>query len=159
MLGETSEEDTRQPITWADGFGVWHVRVSRHAASPLIAARRSLRDELQARERNVDRQVWMQPTRVPDLDTDETLVYREGTAGRRRISIRRDTSIGDGYSWFFTVEHVPAGEDAMEYGSLATFEEALHAAEWSALHPEQFDHWDCQCFEAVRIHLMSHPAP
>jgi hypothetical protein len=67
--------------TWANGFGVWHVRVSRTAASPLIAARRALRDELTARESRsapVGRQVYMRPERVPELDTVETIVYREG---------------------------------------------------------------------------------
>jgi len=63
---------------WADGWGVWHVRVSRNAASPLIAARRALRDEIVPRERNVARDVWMRPVRVTDLDTPETIVYREG---------------------------------------------------------------------------------
>lgn len=67
---------------WADGFGVWHVRVSRHAAGPLIAARRALRDELTARENNVARDVWMRPERVPALDTEYTIVYREGMTGR-----------------------------------------------------------------------------
>jgi hypothetical protein len=79
MISTTVEtEDTMQPITWADGFGVWHVRVSRHAASPLIAARRSLRDELQARERNLDPRIFMHPIRVTDLDTEDAVVYREG---------------------------------------------------------------------------------
>lgn len=67
--------------TWANGFGVWHVRVSRTAASPLIAARRALRDELQARESRanpVARDVWMRPVRVEDLDDESTIVYREG---------------------------------------------------------------------------------
>lgn len=63
---------------WADGFGVWHARVSRHAASPLIAARRLLRDELLQRDEHVAREVWMHPERVPDLDTEDTIVYREG---------------------------------------------------------------------------------
>lgn len=65
-------------VTWADGYGVWHVRVPRHAASPLITARRALRDELSAREGNVRRSIWARPVRLPDLDTDETIVYREG---------------------------------------------------------------------------------
>jgi uncharacterized lipoprotein YmbA len=67
--------------TWANGFGVWHARVSRTAASPLIAARRALRDELQARESRsapVDREIWMRPVRVPEHDTADTIVYREG---------------------------------------------------------------------------------
>lgn len=66
--------------TWANGFGVWHVRVSRTAASPLIAARRALRDELQAREANVARNVWLHPVRVEGLDDDTTIVYREGNS-------------------------------------------------------------------------------
>lgn len=64
--------------TWANGFGVWHVRVSRSAASPLIAARHALRDELQARDANVARRIWMHPVRVSNLDDAETIVYREG---------------------------------------------------------------------------------
>jgi hypothetical protein len=67
--------------TWANGFGVWHVRVPRGAASPLIAARRALRDELTARESPsmpVAREIYMHPERVPDLDTADTVVYREG---------------------------------------------------------------------------------
>jgi hypothetical protein len=65
--------------TWANGFGVWHVRVPRHAASPLLAARRALRDELQLREVNLRREVWLHPERVEDLDTEDTIVYRENT--------------------------------------------------------------------------------
>lgn len=64
--------------TWANGFGVWHVRVSRTAAAPLIAARRALRDVLTARESNVDRRIWMHPVRVPEHDDATTIVYREG---------------------------------------------------------------------------------
>lgn len=67
--------------TWADGRGVWHVRVSRTAVAPLIAARRALRDEIVAREGDpagLDRNVWMKPIRVPDMDTADTMVYREG---------------------------------------------------------------------------------
>jgi hypothetical protein len=69
--------------TWADGFGLWHARVPRHAASPLIAARHALRDELTARESAsvpTARGLWMHPVRVHALDTDETIVYREGDA-------------------------------------------------------------------------------
>lgn len=66
--------------TWANGFGVWHVRVSRDTTGPLAVARRALRDELLARENDVARSVWMHPERVPDLDTPDTLVYREGKA-------------------------------------------------------------------------------
>lgn len=64
--------------TWADGWGVWHARVPRDCVSPLIAARRALRDELVPREPRCDRAVWMHPERIPELDTDDTIVYREG---------------------------------------------------------------------------------
>jgi hypothetical protein len=63
--------------SWADSFGVWHVRVSKHAAAPLIAARQALRDQLVPREANLDAHVWKYPVRVPEMDTDDTIVYRE----------------------------------------------------------------------------------
>ena len=63
--------------TWADGYGVWHARVPAGCVSPLIAARKALRDELQAREAHVAREVWLHPERVPELDTAGTVVYRE----------------------------------------------------------------------------------
>lgn len=65
--------------TWADSYGMFHVRVPRNAASPVIAARRALRDELLARDSNVDRSVWMHPVRVQSLDNEETIVYCEGS--------------------------------------------------------------------------------
>lgn len=70
-----------QPVTWADGRGAWHVRVSRNAVAPLIAARKALCNEILPREADpagIDRNVWMRPVRVPDMDTDDTMVYREG---------------------------------------------------------------------------------
>lgn len=66
------------PITWADGFGIWHVRVSSTCVSPLIAARGALRDAITSREPNADRRVWMHPERVPSRDEGKTMVYREG---------------------------------------------------------------------------------
>jgi len=67
------------PQTWADGYGVWHVRVSRNAASPLIAARRALRNELQARQAApVRRAIWMHPDFCEELSDEATIVYREG---------------------------------------------------------------------------------
>ncbi len=63
---------------WADGFGTWHVRISRGAASPLIAARKVLRDEITARQDDVADFVWKKPVRVQSLDDAETVVYREG---------------------------------------------------------------------------------
>lgn len=114
---------------WANGFGVWHVRVSRNAAGPLIAARRALRDELLARDANVARAVWMYPERVEDLDDAETVVYREGTfracAGCGRDIIRDAAgrwidprATGDDSIWretcdaseTFTAEHIPTTE-------------------------------------------------
>jgi hypothetical protein len=64
---------------WADVYGVWHVRVSAYAAAPLLAARRLLQEQLQARQgAEVPRDLWMHPVRVAEMDTDDTLVYREG---------------------------------------------------------------------------------
>lgn len=63
---------------WADAWGIWHVRVSRTCVSPLIAARRSLRDELTQRVANLDPSVWRHPVRVPAMDDSDTIVYREG---------------------------------------------------------------------------------
>lgn len=77
------------PTTWADGRGIWHARVSRHAASPVIAARGALRDELQAREspaQPVDRRFWMEAVRVPEMDDEDTLVYREADLDDDRLS-------------------------------------------------------------------------
>lgn len=68
---------------WADGFGVWHVRVPRGIPGIIIAARRALRDELTAREANVAREVWLHPERVPDMDDDDTIVYREGAVAEQ----------------------------------------------------------------------------
>jgi len=64
--------------TWANGFGIWHVRVPRDCVGPLIAARRGLRDELLSRNADVRRSIWMNPVRVPEYDTSDTIVYREG---------------------------------------------------------------------------------
>lgn len=77
------EQATNVPkvTAWADGYGVWHVRVPRHCVSPVVAARRALRDELTAREgEHLAREVWMHPVRVPELDTEDTVVYAEGEA-------------------------------------------------------------------------------
>lgn len=102
------------PVSWANGFGVWHVRVSRHAASPLIAARRVLRDELTQRENNVAREVWMRPVRVPELDTDDTVVYKEGSLTERVTC--RDCGLGgyqdaEGVYGDRDVEPCPRGGD------------------------------------------------
>jgi hypothetical protein len=90
LAGECDADNLRElsgasVTTWADGFGVWHVRVSRHAASPLIAARRALRHELTLRESPtapVAREIYMRPVRVTGLDTEDTIVYREGECSR-----------------------------------------------------------------------------
>lgn len=74
-MSDPADSPTAQ--AWADAFGVWHVRVRRTVASPLLTARRALRDELSQRERNLARRVWMHPVRVPEVDDASTIVYRE----------------------------------------------------------------------------------
>jgi hypothetical protein len=69
--------------TWADGFGVWHVRVPKDSASPVVAARRALRAELLEREEHVAGWVWMQAVRVPEQDTEDGIVFREATSHDR----------------------------------------------------------------------------
>lgn len=64
--------------TWANGMGEWHVRVSRDAASPLIAARKAIREEILLRHPTAAEFCWKNLIRVPDMDTADTLVYREG---------------------------------------------------------------------------------
>lgn len=79
LAGDDAHGAVPVTATWANGFGIWHVRVSRNAAAPLIGARRLLRDELQARQSApVHRDIWMHPVRVPELDDDFSIVYREG---------------------------------------------------------------------------------
>lgn len=66
--------------TWADGYGVWHVRVPREVGTPEATAQRALRDELVARESAgtpVPPEVYTNPVRVPDLDDDTSIVFRE----------------------------------------------------------------------------------
>lgn len=66
---------------------------------------------------------------------------------KARIRVNKDTGVGDEFSWYFTVEHMPIDTegDAMEYGRVASFQEALDYATFAALHPESFDHHGCQC--------------
>lgn len=66
------------PRAWADGFGVWHVRVPAVHPNPRALAVMMLRDELTARDASVAPSVYEQPARAADLDTAETLVYTEG---------------------------------------------------------------------------------
>jgi len=75
--------DDPRVTTWANGSGVWHVRVPVECVSPLIAARRALRDEITTRENNAHRDVWMHPIRVQELDEPGTIVYREGRVEHR----------------------------------------------------------------------------
>lgn len=63
--------------TWANGYGVWHVRVGRTCVAPLLAARKALRDELTARDSNVDRDVWLHCVEVAEASNADTVVYRE----------------------------------------------------------------------------------
>lgn len=80
--GFTVEHDPRVTV-WANGFGVWHVRVPRNAAGPLLAARRALRDELSQRANrsqqgsSLAREVWLYAVELPELSDAETIVYRE----------------------------------------------------------------------------------
>lgn len=71
-----------QVSTWADGFGRWHARVSKHAAAPLLAARRAIRDELEARNTNLDRRFWTDLERRPEYDDGDTIVYAEPSTER-----------------------------------------------------------------------------
>ena len=48
---------------------------------------------------------------------------------RKRVTIRKDQDDpADPYPWHYTVEWDPREEDAMDYGSLETWELALHCA-------------------------------
>ena len=77
-MAHTTSAAQVAPITWADGFGVWHVRVARWflAHSSAVAA---LRDELGAREGldNIARDVWAEPVVVVAMCDEGTVVYRE----------------------------------------------------------------------------------
>lgn len=63
---------------WADAFGTWHVRVPADCASPIMAARRRLRDKMTKRISNVAREVWAHPERVAEMDGPGSMVFREG---------------------------------------------------------------------------------
>lgn len=67
------------PGTWANGLGEWFARVPRDAQpSPLEEARRLLREEIMTRRPDAPEACWRDLVRVDDLDTDTTLVFREG---------------------------------------------------------------------------------
>lgn len=65
--------------TWADGHGVWHVRVTRSVPDPERWARNALMDEISSRESlsGLDPRVWRSPVRVPEKDTPTAIAYRE----------------------------------------------------------------------------------
>lgn len=67
--------------TWADSFGVWHVRLPDDlgVTERLAVASRALQEEIEPREPRADPIVWLFPTRVPELDGPGTRVYRENT--------------------------------------------------------------------------------
>lgn len=69
--------NVQAPTTWADGFGRWHARVSRAAASPLLAARKAIRTALEERDPNVAPHAWRDLQRAEVHDTPETVVYAE----------------------------------------------------------------------------------
>lgn len=127
-----TERATNLPrvTAWADGYGTWHVRVPRHAVSPIIGARHALRDELTAREGDkLAPEVWRYPVRVPELDTPGTLVYREADRATCRYCARGIVRVeerwidpeasGDDITWretcdahdTFTAEHEPEEAD------------------------------------------------
>jgi hypothetical protein len=72
------------PVTavWADGFGRWHARVSRHAAGPLLGARRLIRDAMAERQApgTLARHYWSCLIERTELSTAETIVYTEPDA-------------------------------------------------------------------------------
>lgn len=81
VLNEQNQITHAYPIaSWADAYGVWHVRVDSSMANPRMAAIHALRDELKPRERGLATYVWQNPVRAPEHDTDTTIVYREGIA-------------------------------------------------------------------------------
>lgn len=64
--------------TWANGMGVWYVSVPLTPATERVGlAAQALRAEIEPREPHADPTVWLYPTRVPELDTADTRVYRE----------------------------------------------------------------------------------
>lgn len=62
---------------WADGYGRWHVLVPMGAASPVLAARRALREEIKARDARTHQAAWMGCVRVPQYDAPGRLAYAE----------------------------------------------------------------------------------
>jgi hypothetical protein len=62
---------------WADAFGVWYVRVPKDDPNPKCTASERLREEIWTRWEDTYEEVWKNPVRVPELDTEDTLVYRE----------------------------------------------------------------------------------
>ncbi len=77
----SAEHDGHVKAVWANGFGVWHVRVDRNHSGALLVARKALRDELEARENpaRLNRDVWLHPVRVEELDDADTIVYKEAS--------------------------------------------------------------------------------
>lgn len=80
-------DETRALTVWADGFGIWHVRVRKDAKLshttllpphrvPRVAASRAIRDAITAREANVSPNVWQNIVKVSE--DEDTVTYREG---------------------------------------------------------------------------------
>lgn len=69
-----------QAHAWADGFGVWHVRVSRTPGktTALMQARQALEDEITMRDSHAHPSTWLRPVVVPSLSNEQTIVFREG---------------------------------------------------------------------------------
>lgn len=47
----------------------------------------------------------------------------------QRAKIRKDPTHADQFNWFYTVEHEPPGPDALDYGSVESWEEAMRCVE------------------------------
>lgn len=59
---------------WANGFGVWHVRVPEGPSAAHIA-RKAIKDAINARQG--EQITWLFLKRCPDLDLPGSVVYRE----------------------------------------------------------------------------------
>ncbi|AXH48860.1 hypothetical protein SEA_STEAMY_86 [Mycobacterium phage Steamy] len=55
-----------------------------------------------------------------------------------RARINKEASSCPEFPWFYTVEHEPRQEDALDYGSVESFERALECVEAAIKHPERY---------------------
>lgn len=57
----------------------------------------------------------------------------------RRAKIYKDTNASLEFPWFYTVEHEPRREDALEYGSVESWGRAMRIVCHVLTHPEEYD--------------------